>query len=107
MIDGGAGDDTIKVTSGAKHDASTAATATTRSPRSSPAAARPSSCGPGIDTVIESEYAGNRKLVKIAGDCEKPQRARLKSGTSGGASEPAIAISREFGIDIVSVFVTQ
>ena len=31
-------------------------------------------CGAGYDTVIESEWAGNRKLVKIAGDCEKRKR---------------------------------
>ena len=32
------------------------------------------SCGPGVDTYIESRFAGNRKLVKIAGDCEKRKR---------------------------------
>ena len=31
-------------------------------------------CGPGYDTVIESEWPGNRKLVKISGDCEKRTR---------------------------------
>ena len=31
-------------------------------------------CGPGVDTVVESAYKGNRKLVKIAGDCENRKR---------------------------------
>jgi hypothetical protein len=31
-------------------------------------------CGPGVDTVIESRWPGNRKLVKISGDCEKHKR---------------------------------
>ena len=32
-------------------------------------------CGEGVDTVIESQYAGNRKRVKIGSDCEKRKRA--------------------------------
>ena len=31
-------------------------------------------CGPGVDTVIESTFKGNRKLVTIGSDCEKHKR---------------------------------
>ena len=31
-------------------------------------------CGPGVDTVIESAYAGNRKRVKLDADCENRKR---------------------------------
>jgi Ca2+-binding RTX toxin-like protein len=72
-IDGGVGDDTIKATSGSVsavnggdgNDTITAIIARGKATVS---------CGPGIDTVIESAYAGNRKLVKIAGDCENRKR---------------------------------
>ena len=73
IIDGGTGNDKIKVTSGAKttvdggdgDDTITAIIARGRATIK---------CGPGYDTVIESEWPGNRKLVKISGDCEKRTR---------------------------------
>ena len=73
LIEGGNGDDTIKVTSGATttvragagNDIVTAIIARGRATIS---------CGPGVDTVIESAFAGNRKRVKIGADCEKRKR---------------------------------
>ena len=73
IISGGAGNDKIKVTSGAKttvdggegDDTITAIIARGRATIK---------CGAGHDTVIESEWPGNRKLVKISGDCEKRTR---------------------------------
>ena len=53
-------------------------------------------CGPGIDTVIESAYAGNRKLVKIAGDCEKPQArlgVRERFSSAEAAAKPLARIA--------------
>ncbi len=72
-IRGGNGNDTIKVTSGAKtnvdagpgDDLVTAIIARGRATVS---------CGDGVDTVIESRWPGNRKLVKISSDCEKRKR---------------------------------
>ena len=122
LINGGNGDDRIKVTSGAKttvdagagNDTITAIIARGRATVS---------CGPGIDTVIESEFKGNRKLVKISGDCERRKRHwRIRGRSSTGVAklrgaprthdfrrrnDPAMAVKRLFGIDSVSVFETQ
>ena len=72
-------------------------------------------CGPGIDTVIESEWPGNRKLVKISSDCEKRTRHVTKTPKGVRAlyqvlrrrRDAAIAIRPLLGIDRLSVFVTQ
>ena len=73
LISGGAGDDTIKVTSGANTtvDAGDGNDTITAIIARGKATVK---CGPGVDTVIESEWPGNRKLVKIASDCEKRTR---------------------------------
>jgi Ca2+-binding RTX toxin-like protein len=72
-IDGGPGNDRIKATSGAVStvqggDGDDTITAIIMRGKAE------IHCGPGVDTVVESAYAGNRKRVKIAGDCEKRKR---------------------------------
>ena len=32
------------------------------------------SCGAGNDTVLVSRFAGNRRLVTVAGDCESKKK---------------------------------
>ena len=66
---GGNGADTIRVAG--KRTRIDGGPATTRSPRSPPAAAARVKCGPGNDTVIISRFKGNPKRVKVAEDCEK------------------------------------
>ena len=63
---GGAGDDTIKVDLRRQHDRRRRRRQRHDHRDHRPRPARPCSCGPGIDTVIESASPGNRKLVKIA-----------------------------------------
>jgi Ca2+-binding RTX toxin-like protein len=73
LINGGNGDDTIRVTSGGRTDVDGGAgddTITAVIGRGSATI----HCGPGIDTVVESQYKGNRRRVKIAGDCEHRKR---------------------------------
>ena len=97
-IKGGDGNDTIKVTSGATTTVDGGAgddTITAIIARGSAVV----HCGAGVDTVIESQFAGNRKRVKIASDCEKRKRALaggvvLRSSAVGGGSDRCLLTPR-------------
>ena len=79
-IFGGNGNDTHPRSPGQRDTRSTPAPATTRSPRSPPAAAARVTCGPGDDTVIVSRFTGNA----AAGRCEVAKKGWRGEGGLGG-----------------------